>query len=53
MTRHYGNFDRDFDKTFSRITKGAIIAWITWALICLGLAVGVIYVAVHFIAKYW
>jgi hypothetical protein len=49
MTKRYSNFDRDFD----RLAKGAVIAWITWVLICLGLAIGVIYVAIHFIAKYW
>lgn len=55
MSKRYSSFDfdRNFDKNFNRLAKGAIIAWVTWALICLAFVVGVVYIAIHFIAKYW
>jgi hypothetical protein len=33
--------------------KAFIIIWCVWAAICLSLAVGVVYAAIHFLQKFW
>lgn len=51
-----GDFERQFNRTQKLVTRGfkvAFLAWILWALFCLCALAGVIYVAIHFIQKYW
>ena len=33
--------------------KTFITIWIVWAIICLCGAVGIVYVAAHFLSKFW
>lgn len=54
------NFDKHFDATFKSAQKRAgrgikivIGLWLAYALGCFALAVGFIYVIVHFISKFW
>ena len=49
-------FDKQFNSTFKLAKRGAIVMfgiWIVGALISLAVTGGLIYVAVHFISKYW
>lgn len=39
----------DFDKFFRRM----LIAWAAWMIVALCIVVAAIWVAIHFIAKYW
>lgn len=43
------NFNRNFNRGF----KVVICLWVLWALFCLSLVGGIIYVAVHFLSKVW
>jgi hypothetical protein len=49
--------DRDpfanFDRNFRRTSRAAVFLTIVWILICLAVFAGIIFVALHFAAKYW
>ena len=62
--RLFGNdpeqFGRDLFKTHKQNTRGVFsifkaffALWIIWAIFCLCALVGIIYVAWHFISKFW
>ena len=46
------NFDR-VERNVGRFFKFGLIAWGLWLLFCLSLIGGGLYVAIHFISKYW
>lgn len=49
-------FEQNFDLTEKRVNWGIRIVfflWVMWVLFCLSLLGGAIYVAIHFISKYW
>lgn len=51
-----GDFDRNFAKMQKRQTslfRFAFGAWLAWGLICLSGAGFLLYVAWHFISKFW
>lgn len=52
--------NRDFDRNFASHQKlvkrslgGFLAIWLVWACICLAGAAGLVYVAIHFISKFW
>lgn len=50
------NFKKHSDKLrlkFLQYCNVFALAWVLWALFCLSLLAGAIYVAVHFISKFW
>lgn len=50
----FGGFHQDNDiEGFGKMFKGFFAVWLVWALFCLALVIGVLYVAVHFLAKVW
>jgi hypothetical protein len=49
----FGGWPQDEDRAFNNMFKGALIAWAVWMIVTVGLLVGVIYVAVHFLSKVW
>jgi len=56
----HNNFDREFDRSFAKMEKStdrlfilAVGAWILYALVYLAVLAGIIYVAAHFIGKFW
>jgi hypothetical protein len=38
---------------FNRMFKFAFVLWLLWVLICLGLLIAGVWVAAHFIQKWW
>ena len=36
-----------------RLFTGFLIVWVMYALACLAGVIGIVYVAIHFISKYW
>jgi len=40
-------------RTVNRSVAIVFILWVFWGLFCLLLTAGLIYVAIHFITKYW
>ena len=50
-------FNNDFFKQHSRMmtrtTSTFLGIWLVWALVCLAGAAGLVYVAIHFISKFW
>jgi hypothetical protein len=53
MNDVFGGWPQDEDRAFDNMFKGALIAWAVWMIVTVGLLVGVIYVAVHFLSKVW
>lgn len=52
----YGDFGRQFNQTQKLVTrsfKTAFALWVLWMLFCLCALAGIVYVAIHFIQKYW
>lgn len=45
--------NKDPEKVFSAIVGVFLTFWVFWVLFVLSLVGGLIYVAVHFISKYW
>lgn len=43
----------DFNKSCNRISKFVIVMSISFILAWLACVIGIIYVIIHFIAKYW
>jgi hypothetical protein len=55
-TNHMSDFDKRFKAHQSLMVKGASIfglVWVLWALVCLAGTGALVYVAWHFISKFW
>jgi hypothetical protein len=52
MDHFNDNFDKAHKNTWS-LAKLFVGGWVVWGLLSLGLSIGLIVVAVHFIAKFW
>jgi len=55
--RNNDPFNNDFfkshNKMMARTTSTFLGIWLVWALVCLAGAAGLVYVAIHFISKFW
>jgi hypothetical protein len=50
------SLERQFEaeeQRFNRMFKFAFVLWLLWVLICLGLLIAGVWVAAHFIQKWW
>ena len=43
----------DSEDAFNKLFKGAFVAWLIWAGVCLAVVATLIVVAVHFLSKVW
>lgn len=50
------DFDKQFEKHRNQMDSTMKVfgwAWLIWALVCLSSFVGIVYVLMHFISKFW
>jgi hypothetical protein len=47
------DFFKSHNKMMVRTTSAFLGIWLVWALVCLAGAAGLVYVAIHFISKFW
>ncbi len=53
MKKKHRDYRDDFKLQMPKLPTKFRIAFAIWTVVCLALLVGIIYVAIHFIQKYW